>query len=130
LNLLLSIQDALAAGTEQVAIAVQNLEILDEFQQEATRHINSLAVLRRTLMEIALMESSIVRVASVIQPLTEIVNLRRLGDDEVREAARVVLDRRNSRVGRLDNETDSISKPETVTPDGSVPVPVEPVPAN
>lgn len=129
LNLLLSIQDALASGTEQVTSAVQNLEILDEFQQEVTRHISSLEVLRRTLMEIALMESSIVRVAGVIQPLTEIVNLRRLGDDEVREAARVVLDRRNSRVGRLDSETDAVQKPE-VTTDGTVPVPVETVPAN
>jgi hypothetical protein len=129
LTLLLSIQDALAAGTEQVASAVQNLEILDEFQHEAARHINSLEVLRRTLMEIALMESSIARVAGVIQPLTEIVNLRRLGDDEVREAARVVLDRRNSRVSRVDSDADAVQKPASET-DGNVPTPVETAPAN
>jgi hypothetical protein len=80
-------------------------------------------------MEIALMESSIARVAEVIRPLTEIVNLRRLGDDEVREAARVVLERRGSRVSRVDQDVIPQLKPET-SGETAVPMPIETVPVN
>ena len=102
LQSLLSIQQQLAAATEQVTAAVQNLEILSEFQDEAQLHIRSLEALRRTLLEIAMMETTIGRVARTIEPLTQIGNLRRLGDEEVREAARVILDRRNARYSQAD----------------------------
>jgi DNA repair exonuclease SbcCD ATPase subunit len=109
LQSLLTIQQQLATATEQVTAAVQNFEILNEFHDEAKVHIQSLETLRRTLLEIAMMETTLGRVARTIEPLTQIGNLRRLGDDEVREAARVILDRRMSRYSQADTagETDA-----------------------
>jgi DNA repair exonuclease SbcCD ATPase subunit len=105
LQALLTIQQQLATATEQVTAAVQNFEILNEFQEEVSLHIRSLEALRRTLLEIAMMETTIGRVARTIEPLTQIGNLRRLGDEEVREAARVILDRRMNRFSQADSTT-------------------------
>ncbi|MFN8709311.1 MAG: hypothetical protein ACK50J_21725, partial [Planctomyces sp.] len=97
LNSLETMQTRLSGQSEGVAAAIQNLEIMDDFQTEVSAHIRTLDGLRETLMEIAMMESTVGRVANVIQPLTEIGNLRRLSEVEVREAARVILDRRMTR---------------------------------
>ncbi len=128
-----SIQQDLATATKEVSTAIQNLEILEEFQGEAGRHIASLETLRRTLIEIAMMETALKRVSSVMQPLTHISSLRRLGDDEIREAARVILQRRvDSRVA----EDSAVATFESVTAtseddllqtasESAVPLPVE-----
>ncbi|MGV2334571.1 MAG UNVERIFIED_CONTAM: hypothetical protein LVR18_10815 [Planctomycetaceae bacterium] len=122
LQALLTIQQQLASATEQVTAAVQNFEILNEFQAEVSMHIRSLESLRRTLLEIAMMETTLGRVARTIEPLTQIGNLRRLGDEEVREAARVILDRRTNRYSQADAASGSSSDSETVT-EGEVPTP-------
>ncbi len=97
LDSLLALQNTLGNQSSQVADAIQNLEIMDDFRVEVATHVKSLDSLRRTLTEIAMMESTLGRVAQVVEPLTQISNLRRLGDEEVREAARVILDRRVTR---------------------------------
>ena len=75
---------------------------MDDFRTEVAAHVKSLDTLRRTLMDIAMMESTLGRVAQVVEPLTQIGNLRRLGEEEVREAARVILDRRMTRLSQSD----------------------------
>ena len=103
LDSLLTIQKNLSEQSNQVADAIQNLEIMDDFRTEVAVHVKSLDTLRRTLMEIAMLESTLGRVAQVIEPLTQIGNLRRLGDEEVREAARVILDRRMTRFSQSES---------------------------
>jgi hypothetical protein len=97
LDSLVRLQSALSAQSTNIMAAVQNLEIMDDFQSEVATHIRSLDGLRKTFVEIAMMESTVGRVAQVMQPLTDIGNLRRLSEGEVREAARAILDRRTTR---------------------------------
>jgi archaellum component FlaC len=136
LQALLTIQKQLATATEQVTAAVQNFEILNEFQEEVSLHIRSLESLRRTLLEIAMMETTLGRVARTIEPLTQIGNLRRLGDEEVREAARVILDRRMNRYSQANaaeaggattsdtaDTTDNANQQKTAAEEAPVPVP-------
>lgn len=94
---LLRIQSNLGDQTIAVADAVQTLEILTDFNDEIRRHVNSLQGIRLSLMEIALMETVVGRVARTLDPLIQIGNLRRLGDAEIREAARVILKGRASK---------------------------------
>jgi len=122
LQALLNIQQQLATATEQVTAAVQNFEILNEFQAEVSLHIRSLESLRRTLLEIAMMETTLGRVARTIEPLTQIGNLRRLGDEEVREAARVILDRRTNRYSQAETADEVSGDAESVS-DDEVPAP-------
>ena len=66
------------------------------------------------------------RVANVVEPLTQIGNLRRLNDDEVREAARVILDRRMTRFSQTESKTENGATEATEASQTEVPLPIEP----
>jgi hypothetical protein len=98
LDKLLEIKTKLADQTPEVADAVQNLEILSDFREELDVQIRSIARLREGLMEVVLLETTIGRVAKALAPLAQIANVRRLGDNELRAAARAILDNRSTRL--------------------------------
>ncbi|MFK7821468.1 MAG: hypothetical protein AB8G99_22320 [Planctomycetaceae bacterium] len=100
LDNLMKLENQLITSGANVADAVQTLEILDDFQVEVDRHVNSIESFRRTMVEIAMLEGSVGRAARVLKPLVELSNLRRLGEREVREAARVILDQRTMRLSQ------------------------------
>lgn len=131
LDSLVSLQTRLSGQSADVVAAIQNLEIIDDFQREMAAQIKSLEGLRKTVMEIAMMESTLGRVAQVIEPLSEIGNLRRLSEIEVREAARVILDHRMARFAQTESMTGvtaaeaAAGQPETAD-ETLVPFPVEP----
>ncbi len=100
LEQLISMQSRLIGQTKDVASAMQTLEVLTDLSDELRTQVDGLNQMRKSLMEIVLLEATVNRVARVIEPLTQIGNLRRLTDDELREAARAVLDSRNSRIAR------------------------------
>ena len=52
--------------------------------------------MRRSLIEIGMMETTVSRVSRMMKPLVELGNLRRLSDDEMRQAARSILDGRTA----------------------------------
>jgi hypothetical protein len=45
-----------------------------------------------------LLEGTVARAAKALEPLAQIANLRRLGDREMREAARTILEHRSTRL--------------------------------
>lgn len=99
LDSLLEMKTHLSESTDSVIIAIQSLELLSDFQDEFQSQVGSLEGIRRQLLEIVLLESTVARTVRTLQPLLEISNLRRLGDSEVRAAARVILESRNRRLG-------------------------------
>lgn len=94
LDVLLSMQSNLAAETQAVIDAVQSLELLADLRGEITTHIEMMEGVRRDLIEIAMMESAVGRAVRVIEPLAKLGDLRRLSNDEIRTAARVILENR------------------------------------
>jgi hypothetical protein len=140
LDRLVEIKDKLVDQTPAVADAVQNLEILSDFRDELAGQIRSLTQMREGLMQIVLMESSIGRVAKLLEPLSQISNVRRLSDHELRGAARSILDNRSTRVGsnrdslqeiHREAANDPFSEPngksaqlQEIQRDGTVPPPV------
>ena len=100
LELLISMQSRLIGQTKDVASAMQTLEVLTDLGDELRTQVDSLNRMRKSLLEIVMLEATVNRVARAIEPLTQIGNLRRLTDEELREAARAVLDSRNSRTAR------------------------------
>jgi len=99
---LLTLQSDLAGRRDQIAKSIQTLELLSDFQVTFTEQIGQLDGMRRELTDLILMQNTIARAVRTLRPLAELGNLQRLGDDEVREAARVILDRRSGRVGAND----------------------------
>jgi hypothetical protein len=118
----------LAGKSDEVVAAVQTLEILNDFRTEVTRQVASLEDMRRSLMEIALLETSLGRAVRVLEPLVNIGNLRRLTEEEVRAAARTVLENRTTRLGQNVIEAKPILETPTTAGQleiGPVPFPLE-----
>ena len=103
---------------------MQNLEILSDFQDELAEQIRQLGGMRQNLMEIVMLESTIGRVAKIIEPLVQIGNVRRLSDTELRDAARVILEKRGATrtASKADAEQHLLDTP---AEDDKVPMPVE-----
>jgi len=92
---MVEMQQTLSGQTRQIAENVENLELMADFQTVLTEQLTGMEGIRRQLTDLVLMESTIARAARVLSPLAEISGIRGLRDDEeVREAARRVLDRR------------------------------------
>ncbi len=98
LDRLVEIKDKLVDQTPAVADAVQNLEILSDFQEEFGEQIRALGRMREGLMQIVIMEGTLGKVAKILEPLSQIANVRRLSDRELREAARSILENRSTRI--------------------------------
>ena len=111
LSTLMGMNQNLAGKSEEVVTAVQTLEILNDFRTEVSRQVASLQDIRRSLMEISLLETSVGRAVRILEPLVNIGNLRRLSEDEVRAAARAVLNARSTRLGQR-TERHQTAKPD------------------
>lgn len=105
LDRLVELKDKLVDQTPAVAEAVQNLELLSDFGDELGARIRSLTQMREELLQMVLMESTLGRVAKLLEPLSQISNVRRLSDQEMRAAARSILD---SRATKLGSQRDSL----------------------
>lgn len=91
--------DLKSAGSD-IANAIETLEVLTDLGAELRQQTQSLAGLRQTMMEIAMMETTVGRVLRVLEPLAQLKNLTRLSDTEVRAAARAILEQRNGKLSR------------------------------
>jgi hypothetical protein len=116
---LIAMRDALAGQTTAIVDAVNTLEILSAFREEFMTQVQVLGEMRRSLTDIALLESTYARAVRALQPLTELANLKNLSDQEIREAARNILDTRSGRIANLPEKTTHIE------PKAEVPMPVD-----
>ena len=94
---LLTLEESLRNRSDNIADAVEALEVLTDLQQDIREHIETLGGMRRDLMEVVLLESSVARVVRMLGPLTELARLRRLSGDEIRAAARSITSQRSAR---------------------------------
>ena len=121
LNGLIAMKDKVIGQTEDISEAIQTLEILADFSEEFETRISSLGQLRQSLMEIVLLETTITRVTRALEPMTQLGNIRRLNDSELRDAARTILEQRQTRISqKQDHPTAQVES----TP-GPVPTPVD-----
>ena len=100
LKSLMDIQTKLLAETDRVVEAAETLEVLGELQDSVKEQIASMQGMRREMLDIILMESTVSKATRILEPLAELGNLKRLSDAEVREAARVIMDQRDTRMGK------------------------------
>lgn len=118
----LRIESQLSERTDHLTDAIHTLELLSGFQEAVEEHVQSLDAIRRNLMDIVLLESTVARAVRGLEPLTQLGHLRRMSDAEVRDAARIILDQRSTRIGDNSVKADEAT---TDTADAVVPEPVE-----
>jgi hypothetical protein len=109
LTQLVGIQDTLNRQSAEVADAVETLEVLTDLNDELQTQVTTIDSMRKSLLDVVLMESTVRKVAGILEPLAELSNLRRLSSSEMREAARLIMDQRTSRVAS--RPVESASKP-------------------
>lgn len=97
---LLTLEQTLRTRSEDIASSVEALELLTDLQRDIRGHVQSLGGMRRDLMEVVLLQSTVVRVVTMLEPLLKLANLRRLDNEELREVARSIRDRRVEQVRR------------------------------
>lgn len=127
-NVLAGLREATSALETQgprLESLIDSAEVLEDFEMELAQHIRGLDTIRRELIEFAMMESTLNRVACTLEPLTELVRLRRIQPDDLR----VVVDGLRER--RLDTKqptmiaTEDDAKEPVRTADRLVPEPVQ-----
>lgn len=98
LDSLVSLQNRLVAETGDLAAAVETLELSTDLRRQLERVMQSFDRLRHWMAEVVLMEPALTRTIQTLQPLMEMGNLRHLSSDELRRAARHVVEQRLDRV--------------------------------
>lgn len=63
---------------ERLESLIESAEVLQDFETELAHHIRGLEDIRRELIEFAMIDSTIDRVATTLEPLTELARLRRI----------------------------------------------------
>jgi hypothetical protein len=132
LQAMIQVSQELAGQTQTIAESVENLELLADFQTVLNEQLGQIEGVRRQLTELVLMESMMARAARALAPLAELGNMRGLDEQEMRDAARVILDRRTSRtptstrMAEKESEVISVSSPDDVFDAASRPVPIPP----
>lgn len=123
LNELIRLQELVAGQTDQVAASIDALDLLSEFQDELHGHLGQVEQLRRQATELMLLETTLTRALTALQPLAELGNLRRLDDAELREVARTLLERRRSRMAEAETKF-SADRPSMSIEEGLIERPV------
>ncbi len=92
------LERGLRAAGGDIAESVETLELLTDLSEEFRQQTQSLAGLRKSLMDIVMLETTVGRALRVLEPLAQLRNLQRLSDTEVKAAARAILDQRASKL--------------------------------
>ena len=96
LGQLLTLEESLRTRSDDIADAVEALEVLTDLQHDIRNHVESMRGMRRDLMEVVLLQSTVARVTAMLEPLTALASLRRLSGDEIRAAARSISRQRST----------------------------------
>ena len=93
-------KDDVLAQNANIADAIETLErtvdLTDQYQQAS----KSFDTMRRWLTDVILMEPTVQRAMQTLEPISELGNLRRISQDELRKAAQVVRDMRRTEIAR------------------------------
>jgi hypothetical protein len=130
LDQLLSLQTTIAEQSEQLADSIDTLDLMSEFQEEFRGQLSQVEQLRRQATELMLLESTLTRAFNALAPLAELGDLRRLDENEMKEVARMLLERRRSRVGMAESKIRSPAPVEEAVVEEDTldrPVPTPPV---
>ncbi len=93
---LIRIHEQLKQTPKSLADSLQTLELFGRFQEEFAAQTQVLTAMRRSLVDVSLMEATFTKVVRMLEPLAELGDLRRLNEEDIRQAARSILDARTA----------------------------------
>ena len=97
-NGLLELKDEVLAETDDLVDAIETFERAQDLQDQFEKVSLSFDRIRRWMTEALVLEPMVERTVRSLQPLTELGNLRRLTPDELRHAARMITQQRETSI--------------------------------
>lgn len=91
---LFEMSDDLNTRSKSVEVAMETVETLADFQDDLAKRIVMIKKMRRDLLEVSLMEPTVVRIVNILKPLTQIASLRRLEKQDIQAAVKTISERR------------------------------------
>ncbi|GIX03554.1 MAG: hypothetical protein KatS3mg113_0560 [Planctomycetaceae bacterium] len=123
LNGLIKLHHRLIGQVGQLADSIEALEILTGFQQEFTQQIQLLGQMRRSLIELGMLESTVTRAVRMLEPLLQLGNVSKMTEAELRQAAQRILEQRSLRISQQENGHGMSAADQPFEP--TVPMPIE-----
>jgi hypothetical protein len=105
---LIALKDKVLAETKDLAAAVETLELSSDLHEQFQEATMSFERIRTWMIEVVGMESLLDRAIRSLRPITELGNLRRLNDEDLRQAARNISDRQRTSLARMPAESSDI----------------------
>lgn len=103
---LIRIQAEIASQTDSLVDSITALELLGDFQSEFNDQAAGVREMRRQLTELILLQTTIEQALQIVEPISDLGNLRRLDPREIRQAARMILDQRRERLAGQSDPAD------------------------
>ena len=100
LNQLVGLKDDVLAQTDGIADAIVTLERTSDLSEQFQAAAQGFETWRRWLTEVVMMEPTVRRAMESLEPITALGNLRRVSPDELRQAAAVVQDMRQTEIAQ------------------------------
>lgn len=98
---LLNLKDAIVTQTDDLADAIATMEATADLKSQFEEASRAFQQIRLWMVEVVATEPLLARARYALEPLTDIVNLRRLQPDDLREMARHVSQQFQSRLARV-----------------------------
>lgn len=95
---LLNLKDAIVSQTDDLADAIVTLELSADLRAQFEQAQRSFAEMRHWLVEVVATEPLLQRARYALEPITDLVNLRRMKPEELREMARAISEQFQTRV--------------------------------
>jgi hypothetical protein len=120
LDSLIQLKNNVLAESASIPAAIETLEQTNDLHEQFVRATQSFNQIRRWMGDVILMEPTIQRAMTTLEPLTQLGSLRRMTRNELRHAARIVQDARSQQdqsLGEQEAFPSVAAKP--ATPEGT-----------
>jgi DNA repair exonuclease SbcCD ATPase subunit len=116
---LLILKDTVVKQTDDIADAIETLELTSDLQNQVHEAVDSFQRLRSWMIEVVALDPMLDRAMATLQPLTDLGNLRRISSEQLRQVARAMTDRNGAKLARnplsTQDATNSASSPVLVS---------------
>ena len=105
---LLTLKDTVVTQTRDLADAIETLELTSDLHDQFHEAALSFGQIRSWMVELAMLQPTFQRAMDALQPLTELGNLRRLDDGQLRDVAEAMRERGPTQLARKTSLSDEM----------------------
>ncbi|MDZ4848158.1 MAG: hypothetical protein SGI77_02605 [Pirellulaceae bacterium] len=102
---LIALKDSVLSQTDNLRDSIETLEITEELGQKFRHAANSFRAIRDWMIDIVALEPTFAQARLVLEPISEMVNLKRMDPKQLRDFARAFVQQSQNRIASNPNAT-------------------------